>query len=318
MQALEILVPHHPRWQIYHVFVDASYKLGIHLKLPGIAPLLEELVLLLQGETSTSGLYKSYDVPMLTQCKMLRRFSIDDNAEELTLKDCWDILTNCQKLQHFETMRVKGGSAEIPAGDIHLPDLRVLCLGPFAPDPSQLVRKIQAPRLQHLRLLVGKSTHFDSKCFTMLMDTCRPPLQTLSLVHVDGAVLVPYLHLLPELSTLTLQYGTNLHMLIDRLAEKRDGKLLCPHLSYLALRLCLFPGAKLVRFVKERKAAGQGIRVHVDAKSPPKKKDFAGLTIALSLVGEFTDEELKELYDLQSIKEKEPESPGEPIAIPIN
>jgi len=316
IQALKILSQHYARWQIYHVFVDATYKLGAHIKLPGVAPLLEELVLLLQGEgaTSQAGHYTSGDVPILMQCKRLRRFSIDDSAEELSLRDCWDILTHCRNLVHFETMRIKADSDEdIPEGDVELPELRVLCLGPFAPDPSPLIHKIKTPSLEHLRLLVGKSTQFDSTCFERLMDKCRPPLQTLSLVHVDGSILASYLHLLPELSTLTLQYGSHLDKLISRLTEKRDVDLYCPRLSYLALRLCFFRGSNLVRFARERKAVGHAIRVHVDAKSKPKFKEFTGLTIALSLVGEFSDQELKELYELQTITESSPE----PLKVPV-
>lgn len=305
VEALGLLSAHVHRWELYHIFIDDMYHL-IHLyaKLPGVAPLLKELVVLSlgkDGRTSRPAVYTSSDVPLLLQSKMLRRFSIDDGRRSLTLADCWNILHHCSKLQHFEITGIRDAPDMVAqwGKEISLPALQVLCIGPRASDPSQLIHAINTPKLERVQLFTCGST-FDSSCISKLVATSGNLLRNISLVHLDCALFASSLHLLPNLNVLHLVQADGLDILLAYLTKRVNGSFYCPKLTNLDLRLSTCTGGHLVRFVKERRASGIRIRVGVDPKNFLRPKDFHGLSILLYMVEELSDLELKELYDLQT------------------
>ncbi|KAF8589437.1 hypothetical protein K439DRAFT_1628665 [Ramaria rubella] len=232
---------------------------------------------------------------------MLRELTIGGAMSELTLMNCWTILSNCPNIELFDMTSIKSDFPVPPSMEITLRCLRELRIGPFTPDPGPLMHCIKAPALQHLRMIVDRDVNFDSSCITCLVQESRPPLTILSLANMDGKDVALCLPLLPNLVSVTLQHTRAMDLVLCCLTAQDDqGRPHCPLLEHLGLRLSLFTGGHLVRFARERRKAASGLRVLVDNRSRYKPGDFAGLTIELSLVGEFTDSELKELYDLQT------------------
>ncbi|KAF8519541.1 hypothetical protein JB92DRAFT_2898076 [Gautieria morchelliformis] len=242
------------------------------------------------------------DIPLLLRCTLLRRLFIGPGKlNELTLTDCWSILSNCPEMEVFHLTSVKSDVTLPPMGKITLSRLQDLRMGPFIPDPAPLIHCLETPVLQRLQLTVDQRLVVDSSCVRRLVQECRPPLTTLLLGNVDGADVTTCLPLLPDLASLTLHQSSAIDLVIDGLTRQdADGRFNCPVLEHLGLQLCLFKGEGLVRLARERRRAAGGLKVLDDAKMRYKPGEFAGLTIELWLVGEFSDSELKELYDMQT------------------
>lgn len=310
--ALVVVTQHVHRWQTLEISIDKTFKPDDVLKvLPDDAPLLERMVLRMDRTQSLPFSYlprlrdlilsvsHPQDIPMLLRCTQLRILSIGGASSELTLMDCWTILSNCPDIEVFIIACVKSDMAVLSTEAITLSCLRDMRIGPHTSDPAPLIHCMKTPVLERLRLIAGRS--MDSSCVRRLVQESRPPLTCLSLVHVHGTDVARCIPFLPNLESLTLQHTESMDDVISSLTEQDgDGGFNCPTLVYFCLRICIFTGAHMVRMAEERRGAARGLRVLVDSNSVYKPGDFVGLTIELSLVGGITHSQLQELHNLQT------------------
>lgn len=315
-EALAIIVRHSHRWQALEIFLDHTFSLDQCVRLPGFFPLLEEVALW----TERSGtllpfshlpslrdirlvtMDPSQDLTFLRRSTQLRNLSIGGKASQLTLTDCWTILSNCTEIETFDIASLSLGARPVlPKGEITLPRLRELRIGPYTPDPTSLINCIKTPMLQRLRLILDTRRDFDSSCIQRLVQECRPPLTTLHLTNMDGAIVAAFLPSLPHVTSLLLIQPSSPDLVMDRLTvQDEDGGFICPMLVHFNLTKCLFTVERLIRLAKERGRAAGGLRIMMDGAVPHKPGTDVGLTIELYMAGLFTLEELEELRGLET------------------